>query len=281
LNSGRPGLIGDLTSSAALLEMMLQVGLIRLEPLTPEYFCNDCFDWHDATEETAGVFTVRCVAGTVRLGTRELARWSASRSGFVSWLREKLVLSGATEWKASNVLCYLGDYGEGYHSFPVWLLCGLDRPGALLEASSALARRSPAETGVILASLPNALSNSWPRDSKAILLTELLQIEHGQLTLDLRLLLAQAPTSRRQGEIRGRPSKAAEAVLAIFAQRVRAGEAAPTGLKAEACAIWGALRSRYAEKDCPAVGTIENRIRQPYRAWTNSGFSRDCDLPRK
>ncbi|MEO1407134.1 MAG: hypothetical protein AAFV54_11665 [Pseudomonadota bacterium] len=200
----------------------------------------------------------------------ELERWRVDAVDIIACLRALLALTGAADERLKDKFWYIGDYQNGRHLIPIWLMRTSDEPEDIQFVRANLQNRAPDKTGVIISS--NSLSSSipWPRGSKILRLCDALSIVENQIFCDQTALHARLPMDIRPTRNVGRPLKGQFDYKGHFAMRAERNEANPNSLSAEARALRDLSVTEFGEDQACTVGHIENLIRADYSAWKSS-----------
>lgn len=264
---------------AQAVQRLIAAGVVLEGQLAKTVYCPDCEVFHRVQREDRHGYSVSCASGARNIEPCELRRWQVETAGLLSFLVDKLALDRPADQRVPGGLWYLGLYGSGGSRFPIWLLRYSAVCAQIGPVNRSLESRSPNQAGVVLVSHSAAADLIWPRGSKALRLGDLFQVEHGEVSLDLPMLLTAAPEDKRPKGRPGRPAKSKIDPRALFRKRVKDGLASRDGVGVEAKAIRNLEIDEVGEDHARSRGTVLNIISKDYRLYKASVFSRDTWFP--
>lgn len=241
--------------------------------------CDDCHEVHRAWKMPSGAYEVSCSAGMRIIAAHELERWVLKREELLKLLIDGLALSGRMEMRCTDTFWYLGEYAFNGSRMPVWLARQCGDAQTLTMITQSLDKRSPAESGVIIASSSIAESLLWPRASNTIRLSDLLLINDLCISVDCRILNSAMPVGSSGSNTVGRPSKSDVKYAAEFLSRARNNEAMREGVGKEAEAVRKLICDRVGAANTCVQSTIESAIRKPYNAWKAANYDARIAFP--
>ncbi len=214
-----------------------------------------------------------CDDDDIEIPSEDLRRWRIDINALQAFLRDALELSDLLVYSPEHEISYLGRRSSPNGGFPIWLMISRADPSRLLVAQHFLKTRSPAERGVVICDHPLGLSTLWSRDSKPVLLDEILNVNAGDILLNSALLMSSAPETKLSKSSPGRPMKSAISPNDLFLERIRSGEASQTSCNAEAKAIAAFEEEQVGNGNARKWTTIRNQIGSDYSDWKSSNFS--------
>ncbi len=258
---------------AAEYEELLKQKLIRETASAKFRICPHCQEAIVINQLTDGSLYSDCEDGRVFFSQDSIRRWRPNALAIIALIRNALSLSGTEAELIEGKLYLLGSNGAPSRAFPIWLFRGGDEPTARETAYTSLARRSPAEAGVIVTSSHHVHSQAWPRGSKAILLQDLIKLNENGLDIIPAVIFSNAPEGIRHSEKQGRPPKNELNVVQTFLDRIGSGDAVTSTCKDEAREIAEIERKRFGD-EARKLGQIQKVLGPYWKNWKNTGFDR-------
>lgn len=253
--------------SCSDITTLQRLGLITECALTRLAICPHCYEQLDVLGSSANGFYVQCEDGKISVPRNRLRRWRADVEMLTTILHSYLGLTEQTRSLTPDHLWFLGRMPGKSSGFPVWLLIGAEPPHIRSSCHETLLRRSPAERGIILTSSQQSIAVRWPKDSKAILLEDVFEIQKGALQLHIEEIWNKAPADRRKLGKRGRIPKNHLDPIEIFHERLKSGIAKKDSLQREAKAIATYEASIVGAAKARSWRYIQNKISKDYNSW--------------
>ena len=267
LESGEAGEWPSDEQSCKDITALQQHGLVTEDAPARFAICPHCYEQLDVLGSSEAGFYIQCEDGKISIPRNRLRRWRSDVEMLSTFLPSFLGLTEQTRSLIPDHLWFLGRMPGKASGFPVWLLIGADPPHVRSSCNETLLIRSPAERGIILTSSQQAIATRWPRDSTAILLEDVFEIQKGALKIRIEEIWDKAPIDRRKSGKRGRPSKNHLDPFEVFHERVKTGTANKGSLEKEAKAIAAYEASIVGEANARSWGHIRNKIAKDYRCW--------------
>lgn len=254
------------------IEACINAGLIREVSSEMVAYCPDCVTYHPVRRCGDGKLFAKCGAGRRCVDPEQMRRWKADPAGLKQYLTGALDIESPSRELLTGALWVLGQAPGPGGEFPVWLLIGASYPVQRQSALVALNQHSPAAPGVIVSSSSHALATHWPRNSRAVLLQDLLEVDGGDVTLQRGLVFDAAPATKRERRGPGAPSKNDTDDVETFLKRVRSGLAKKTSANDEAQSIANWQKDKFGETGARKWTVIRNNISPTWQRWKKAGF---------
>lgn len=240
--------------------------LITELPTSTYAICPHCYEQLAVSGTSTSGFYIECEDGKISVPRQILRRWSAAPLKLIEYVRSTFKLTESVEGRVPQKLWYVGRMPGKGSGFPIWFLKGADCPHIRSECGDTLQKRSPGERGVVITTSRQALFETWPKNTKTVLLEDLLQMKKGELTLSSEPIWSHAPPKKQPKKKRGAPSKNHLEPLTIFNDRIIAGSAIDN-VTDEAKAIANYEAAIVGEHMARKWQTIRNTISGPHRDW--------------